>query len=74
MPARSNVRKPSNESQIQLAFQTLKRDANLTQRRAAAIYNVPRSTLRERLAKTQPRADWKPKTMNLLLTEEEVIV
>jgi hypothetical protein len=74
MPLRNNVQKPLNEPQIQLALQAMKRDANLTYRRAAAIYGVPQSTLGDRLAKRQSRADWKLKTMNLLLTEKEVIV
>jgi hypothetical protein len=68
------MQKPSNERQIQLAIQALKRDANLSQRRAAADFNVPRSTSSTRLAGTQSRDDWKPRSMKLFLTEEEVIV
>jgi predicted transcriptional regulator len=74
MPQRNNVQKPLNEPQIQLALQALKRDANLSQRRAAAIYNVPQSTLSKRLAGAQPQRDYKPKSMKLLLTEEETVV
>jgi hypothetical protein len=36
---------PSNERQIQLALQAIKGDALLLQQRAAAIYNVSRTTL-----------------------------
>ena len=74
MPQRNNVQKPLNEPQIQLALQALKRDANLTQRRAAALYNVSRSTLSNRLAGKQSQRDCKPKSMKLLVTEEDVIV
>jgi predicted XRE-type DNA-binding protein len=74
MPQRNDVQKPSNEAQLQLALQALKQDANLSQRRAAPIYNVPQSTLNNRLARAQPQRDYKPKVMKLLLTEEETVV
>jgi hypothetical protein len=74
MPQRNNVQKRFNEPQIQLALQALKQDANLSQRRAAAIYNVPQSTLSDRLAGAQPQRDYKPKSRKLLLTEEETVV
>jgi hypothetical protein len=54
MPRRSNVQKPSNEPRLQLALRALEQDANLSQRRAAAIYNVPQSTLSNRLTGLQP--------------------
>ena len=74
MSQRNNVRKPFNEADIQLALQALKQDATLSQRRAAAIYKVPRSTLSTRLAGTPPRRDCTPNLMKLTSTEEEVIV
>jgi hypothetical protein len=40
----------SKEARIQLALQAIEQDATLTQRRAAAIYNVSRSTLGDRRA------------------------
>ena len=74
MPQRNQVQKVSNETQIQSAIQALKQDANLTQRRAAARFNVPQSTLSDRIRKKVSRDDWKPKSIKLLLTEEETIV
>jgi hypothetical protein len=74
MPQHCNNLSVSREPQIQLALQALKRDANLSNRRAAALYNVPESTLRSRRAGVQYRRDWKPKSMRLKPTEEEVIV
>jgi hypothetical protein len=74
MPQRSNRQKPSNKSQLQLALQALQQDANLSQRRAAAIYNVPQSTLSNRLTGAQPQRDYKPKSMKLLPTEEDTVV
>jgi hypothetical protein len=38
-------REPSEERQMQVALQALKRDATLSWRRAVLIYNVPRKTL-----------------------------
>ena len=43
-------------------------------RRAAALYNVPETTLRNRRSGKTARRDYKPSTMNLTPVEEEVIV
>ena len=74
MPQRNQVQKVLNESQIQRAIQALKQDANLTIPRAAAIYNAPERTLRRRRNGTLSQRDCKPKSMKLLLTEEETII
>jgi predicted transcriptional regulator len=74
MPQRNNVQKPFNKPQIQFALQALKQDANLSQRHAAAIYNIPQSTLSNQLAGAQPQCNYKPKSMKLLPTEEETVV
>jgi transcriptional regulator with XRE-family HTH domain len=68
------AQKLSNENQIQLAIQATKQDANLTQRRAAAIYKVSRSTLRRRLAGKPSHRDCRPTTMKLTATEEAIIL
>ena len=65
---------PSSERQIQLALQALKQDANLSERRATAIFNVTRKTLSNRRAGQPSQADRWPKTMNLTKLEEEVVV
>jgi hypothetical protein len=62
------------EARLQLALQAIQRDATLTLRRAAAIYNVSRSTLSRRSARTTSRRDCTPNLMKLLKTEEDVIV
>jgi hypothetical protein len=62
------------ESRLQLALQAIERDPTLSQRRAARIYRIPRSTLSTRRAGTTFIRDCTPKLMNLLKTEEEVIV
>jgi transcriptional regulator with XRE-family HTH domain len=64
----------SKEARLQLALQAIQRDATLTQRRAAAIYNVSQSTLSDRRAGKTFRPDCTPNSMKLLKTEEDVIV
>ena len=66
--------KALKEGQIQLALQALKQDATISQRRAAAIYSVPRRTLTDRRAGRPSRADSTPKSRKLDDNEEEVIV
>jgi hypothetical protein len=62
------------ESRLQLALQAIKCDATLSQRRAARIYRIPRSTLSTRSAGTTFIHDCTPESTKLLKTEEEVIV
>ena len=64
----------SQEAQVQLALQALKKDANLSQRRAAAIYRVPQATLSKRRAGQPSRADSIANSRKLDNNEEEVIV
>ena len=74
MPQRYNDLSTSKEARIQLAIQAINQDANISERRAAAIYNVSRTTLQDRRAGTTFRRDCTPNSTKLLLTEEEVIV
>jgi hypothetical protein len=74
MPQQQHQIEPYKERQIQLALQALKQDATLSQRRAAAIYNVDQSTLSRRCAGQTPQADRWPKSRNLTKTEEGVVV
>ncbi|KAG9605252.1 hypothetical protein KCU77_g1178, partial [Aureobasidium melanogenum] len=74
MPQRNDVQSLSTESKIQLDLQAIKQDATLSQRRAAELYSVSRSTLGNRLAGTTSRRDCEPNSMKLTKTEETVIV
>jgi hypothetical protein len=62
------------EAQLQLALKAIKRDATLSERRAAAIYNVSRVTLSRQRARILLQSDCTPNLINLLKTEEDVIV
>jgi hypothetical protein len=64
----------SNERQIELALQAIRADQNLSIRKAATIYNVPRSTLAFRLRGRVARVDTAPNSRNLDLLEEDIIV
>ena len=74
MPQHYNTGRKTDESQIQLAIQALIQDPNLSVKRVAAIYNVPRSTLRDRRAGIIFRRDCIPNSMKLLPTEEQTIL
>jgi hypothetical protein len=73
MPQQEDQLPALKEARLQLALQAIERDANLSQRRAAAIYNVSQNTLEHRRAGTPFRHNCTPNSMNLLKTEEEVI-
>jgi hypothetical protein len=73
MPQRKKAKKPLNEGDLQLAVQAIERDATLSQRRAAKIYRVPRSTISNRLAGASPQRDCTSNSIKLTSTEELVI-
>jgi hypothetical protein len=62
------------ERQIQLALQALEQDAELSVRRAAAIYSASETTLRARRAGRPSRVDTMANSRNLTHDEEQVIV
>ena len=74
MPPQQRQLDAFKESQIHLALQSIKRDATISQRRAAAIYRVPRKTMGDQQAGRPLRADSTPISRNLDNNEEKVIV
>jgi hypothetical protein len=62
------------EDRIILAIQAMKSNASLSQRRAAAIYNVQESTLRTRRAGKASRRDISANSSRLSRSEEEMII
>ncbi|KAF1922431.1 uncharacterized protein M421DRAFT_411397 [Didymella exigua CBS 183.55] len=74
MPQQQHKSKPFKEAAIQLALQAVKQDATLTLRRAAAIYNAPYNTLRNRYAGRTARANCTPKSRNMDQTKEDDVV
>jgi hypothetical protein len=70
----TTTRLPYDEAQILLAISALNQRQIGSVNRAAAMYNVPESTLRSRLAGVTPRRDYQPKLKKLTEPEEEVII
>jgi hypothetical protein len=62
------------ESQIILAVEAIRQDQKLSRRKAAAIYNVPESTLRYRMNGRTPKPESRPAAHRLTITEEETLV
>jgi hypothetical protein len=73
MQQQQDERRALQESRIQLALEAIKRDATLSQRRAAKIYNVLQTTLGKQHGSTF-WCNCVPNSIKLLKTEEEVIV
>ena len=59
---------------IDLAIKAMKSNANLSQRRAAAVYNVPETTLRRQRAKPASQRVIHPNAYKLSMQEEEVLI
>ena len=64
----------SNESRLILALKALKNNHNLSVWAAAIIYNIPRTTLRDRRAGCNSRRNIIPPLKNMTETEEQVIL
>ncbi len=74
MPFQQHHLDASKERQIQLALQAIKEDASLSQRRAAAIDNIPQTTLSDQRARRTSRANSAPNSQKLDNNKERVIV
>ena len=62
------------KERIELAIKAMESNANLSQRRAATVYNVPESTLRRQRAKPASQRVIYPNCSKLTKQEEEVLV
>jgi hypothetical protein len=69
----STTRLPCNEANIVLAISALKRKQISSVNYAAATYNVPEATLRDRLAGKAARRDYQPNSRKLTNPKEEAI-
>ena len=74
MAQQRTTRTSYTESDLQLALFDIQSQRVQSQRRAAAIYNVPQSTLSTRRAGKRPRRDCEPKVKRLNKLEEKAIV
>ena len=69
-----NMPSPSKEARLILAIQALKKDANLSVRGAAKIYEIDPKTLRRRRAGQPSRRDIPANSRKLTDLEEQTIV
>ena len=74
MPQQLDLELLSREDRVILAIQLLKSNATMSVRRAAATYNVPETTLRDRRAGQTSRRDTQPNRSKLSTTEEETLI
>ena len=63
-----------NEGYITLAIQAFEKDASLSMRGAAKLYDVPRTTVRRRRARTISRRDYTSLTKKITQSEESAII
>ena len=64
----------SQEARILLAIQAIRTNQEMSIRRAAKTYDVPQTTLRDRMKGCTPKAEERKAQHNLTLTEEETFV
>ena len=64
----------TDEARIILAMEAVRSSSKMSIRRAATLYEVPRSSLAHRLAGRTPRNETKANCHKLTEVEEEVIV
>jgi hypothetical protein len=74
MSQQRNVQKYYNEGDIYLAISDIKLKRVPSEKCAAEIYNVPRTTIQDRRTGRRPRCDCEPNRKSLTKLEEEVIV
>jgi hypothetical protein len=74
MAQRNPIQLPSIEANIQLAISSILSSQLSKNRHAAAVYQVPESTLRDRRAGRPARRDCQPNSKKLTQLEEEVII
>ncbi len=64
----------SQEGRIILAIQAIQSTENLSRRKAVALYNVPGSTLHDRINGKPPKRELRTAAPLMTLSREEVII
>ena len=63
----------NQEAKIILAIEAIRSSKKISRRRAAAIYEVSETTLRERMNGRAPRSERQPNRQNSDTTEEDIL-
>jgi hypothetical protein len=74
MSQQPNLELLPHTDRIILAIQAIKSNTSISQRRAAAVYNVPKSTLYTQRAKTTSQHNSHPNPSRLTRPEEETVM
>ena len=74
MPQQRNAQKSYNEGTMHLALLAIQRNDIESGRRAAAVYDIPQSTLQARHAGRPSRRDCEPNSKRLKKQEEDAII
>jgi hypothetical protein len=74
MSQQPNLELLPREDRIILAIQAIKYNALMSQQCAAAVYNVPKSTLRTQRAKTTLQHNSHPNLLRLTRPKEETVM
>jgi transcriptional regulator with XRE-family HTH domain len=64
----------TNEARIILAIKAIRSSRKISRRKAAKMYDIPKTTLRARMTGRPPRSNYRPKVQKLTELEEGVIV
>jgi len=64
----------TNEARIILAIEAIRTSKKLSRRKAAKIYNIPETTLRDRMNGRTTLSERRPAVQKLTEMEEEIIV
>ena len=64
----------TQETRIILAIEAIRTSRKMSRRHAAKIYNVPETSLRNRMNRITPKAEKRNAQHNLTQSEEEAIV
>lgn len=68
------MRERNNEARVVLAIDAIQKSDALSRRAAAKLYNVPETTLRDRMSGAAPIANRRPSAQVLTALEEEAVV
>ncbi|APA09357.1 hypothetical protein sscle_05g041270 [Sclerotinia sclerotiorum 1980 UF-70] len=64
----------NQEGRILLAIEAINKDQKLSIRKAAKLYNIPRTKIQRRMDGTTPRIESRANSHNLTKLEEEVLI
>ena len=74
MSQQQNARKTYTEGDIYIAISDINSKQIRSERRAAEVYSIPRTTIQDRRAGRRARRDCEPNSKRLTKLEEEVVL